>query len=85
MYGDDAKADVWNEYNTEKVPNTKRGIYQNNLLIDDDRKLNISKSISRNLKDNFQNHKLKHNVSLTFIMKKYLLSMFWLITNQYIS
>ena len=57
--------------NTEKVPNTKRGIYQNSLLIDDDRKLNISKSISRNLKDNFQNHKLKHNVSPTFIMKKY--------------
>ena len=51
--GDDAISDVWNEYNTEKVPNTRRGKYQNSLLTDDYRKLSMSKIISKNLKENF--------------------------------
>ena len=64
--GDDAIADVWDEYNTEQFPDTKRGKYQNILLTGNDIKLSMSKNISKNLKENFQNHKRKYNVSLTF-------------------
>ena len=64
--GDDAIANVWNEYNTEQFPDTKRSKYQNSLLTDDYRKLGMSKNIYRNLKEKFQNHKWKHNVSPTF-------------------
>ena len=48
---DDAKADVWNKYNTEQVPNKKRGKYQDSFLTDDDRKMSVTKKISRNLKE----------------------------------
>ena len=62
---DDAIADVWNEHNPEQVPDTKLCKYQNSLLNDYDRKMSMSRNIYRNLKENFQNHKLKHNVSPT--------------------
>ena len=55
--GDDSIDDVWNKYNTQKVPDIKRVKYQNIFLTDDDRKLSISRKSSRNFKDNFLNHK----------------------------
>ena len=56
---------VWNEYNAEKVPDIKYYEYQNSLLTGNDRNLNMSWNYSRNLKENFSNHKRKHNVSLS--------------------
>ena len=67
---DDAIPDIWNEYNYEQVPNTKSGKYQHSLLTDDNRRLSMSKNISRNLRDNLHNHKRKRNGSRKFIIKK---------------
>ena len=39
--GDDKIPDVCNEHNTEQVPDTKRGKYQNCLLTDDDISLSM--------------------------------------------
>ena len=48
----------------------KCGKYQHCLLTDNDKNLSMSKNISRNLKEGFQNHKRKHNASLTFYHEK---------------
>ena len=63
-------ADVLNEHNPEKVLDTEHGKYQNSLLTDDDIKLSISNKISKNLKENFHNHKWKHNAILTVYHEK---------------
>ena len=77
-------ADVWNEHNPEKVIDTEHSKYQNSLLTDDDIKLSISNKSSKNLKENFHNHKRKHNAILTVYHEKSTknLKVFWLITNQ---
>ena len=56
---------VWNESNNEKVPHIKSGRYHNIFLTDDDRSLSISRNFSSILKENFPNHKRKHNLSIT--------------------
>ena len=63
---------------------TKKSKHQNSFLTDDERKLSMSKNISRNLRDNFQNNKWKHNVSLKFYHEKppKYLNIFWLKKNQ---
>ena len=42
----------------------KRGKYYNSLITDDERILSILRNIYSDLKENFPNHKQKHNVSL---------------------
>ena len=73
-----------NESDSEKVPDEKCGKYHNSLLTDDDIILSVSRKFSKNFKDNFQNQKWKHNVSLKLWhevdIKK--LEFFWLITNK---
>ena len=82
--GDDVIADVWNEYGTKQVIGKKHGKQQNSFLTDDSIKLINPKNISRSLKEDFQNHKRKHNVSLTLYHEKYTkkLEVFLLIKNQ---
>ena len=63
--GDDAIADIWNEHNPEQFHDTKRGKYQNSFITNNDRNLIMSNNISKILKERFQKHKWKHNVSLT--------------------
>ena len=63
--GDDTIADVCNEHNPEQVPDTKRGKYQTSLITDYDINLSMSKNISKNSEEKFQNHKRKHNAILT--------------------
>ena len=65
LNGDDTIYDVYNEYNHKKVTDKKRGRYQFFKITDDNRKLMISRQSYSNLKENFLNHKWKHNVSLT--------------------
>ena len=48
--GDDAIADVWNEYNPKKVTDKKSNKHQNGLLNNDDRNLSTSRNLSRNFK-----------------------------------
>ena len=76
--------DVWNEADNEKVPDKKRGKYHNSLITDDDRSLIFSRRFSKNLKENFSNHKQKHNASLKLWhgLNTKNLSIFWLITNK---
>ena len=54
----------WSEFNIETVPEKKRGKYIRSLPADDDRSLSVSRKFYNNLKENFLNHKRKHNVSL---------------------
>ena len=62
--GKDEIEDIWNESSNDNVPYLKRGKYHKFLLTDDDRSLSMSRTISRNLKENFPNHKQKHIVRL---------------------
>ena len=48
------------------IPNEKRDKYQNTLLSDSDISLIVSRNFSKNLKENFLNHKRKHTVGLFF-------------------
>ena len=57
--GDDVEAEVWDEYKSQQVPDTILGKYQDSFLTNNDRKLNMSRNISRNLKEIFQDHKRK--------------------------
>ena len=68
---DNAIADAWNEYNPEKVPDTKSGKYKNIFLTDDDRNTSMLENIYRNPKNNFQIQKWKYNVIITFYHEKY--------------
>ena len=48
----------------KKFQRKKCGKYLCSLLNDDDRSLSVSMNVSKNIKENFPNHKRKHNVSL---------------------
>ena len=50
---DDAIDDVWNIYNSQKVPNRKRGKFKNGFISEDYRQEIISSNNSRKFKDNF--------------------------------
>ena len=56
--------DVWNEYDIETVPEKNRGKYLSSLPTDDDRTLSVSRKLYKKFKDNFTNHKRKHNMGL---------------------
>ena len=55
--------DVWNESEIETITEKKRGKYIISLRTDDDKRLSVSRIFSRNNRENFPNHKRKHNVS----------------------
>ena len=55
--------DVWNKSETETVPE-KYGEYISSLLTDDNITLSVSRGFSKKFKENFPNHKQKHNMSI---------------------
>ena len=55
---------VWNDYDIETVPEKERGKYLISFPSGDDKRLGVSRKFYEKFKENFPNHKRKHNVIL---------------------